>query len=110
MEYFVIGEREIVLGFNMVGVEGCVCVTKNEVHDAFSRVTGLGEGVSLPVEQRPKILILTEQASSLIEDEVLQWQKIAKYPLIVEIPGIQGHLKGHKSLTDSIRDAIGIQI
>jgi len=28
----------------------------------------------------------------------------------VEIPGIEGHLKGRKTLTDAIREAIGIQV
>jgi V/A-type H+-transporting ATPase subunit F len=46
----------------------------------------------------------------LIEDEVLEWQKGGQYPLIVEIPGLHGHLEGKKSLTDAIREAIGIHV
>ena len=46
----------------------------------------------------------------MIEEEVLQWQMGADYPLIVEIPGLHGHVDGKKSLTDSIREAIGIHI
>jgi len=34
----------------------------------------------------------------------------AEYPLIVEIPGLHGHLPGRKTLTDSIREAIGIRV
>ena len=90
MEYFVIGERELVLAFALVGVNGCVAVNV--------------------VGGRPKILILTEEITEMLENEVLEWQMNGSYPLIVEIPGLQGHLEGKKTLTDSIREAIGIHV
>ena len=62
------------------------------------------------VEQIPKVLILTEEVSAMLESEVLDWQMKGNYPLIVEIPGIHGHLQGHKSLSDSIREAVGISV
>ena len=110
MEYFVIAEREIILGFKLVGVDGSIAVNRNEALDAFRRVTGLGGAESVPVDERPKILILTEDVSAMIEEEVIQWQKGSQYPLIVEIPGIHGHLEGKKSLTDAIREAVGISV
>lgn len=114
MKYFVIGERELVLAFGLVGVEGAVAVNRTEALDAFNRVTGqasLGGGAaSIPSELRPKVLILTEEVSVLLEEEVLKWQKDGQYPLIVEIPGMQGHVAGKKSLTDAIREAVGIQV
>ncbi len=111
MEYYIIGERELVLAFKLVGVDGAVCENKDEALDAFNRITGKGNFVSAPVAaERPKILILTENISDMIEEDVLDWQKGGDYPLIVEIPGINGHLKGKKSLTDAIREAVGIQV
>lgn len=102
-----IGERELVLGFKLVGVDGAIAVNRTEALDAFNRVTGMGD---VPVPERPKVLILTEEVSSLLDDEVVAWQKKATYPLIVEIPGINGHLEGKKTLTDAIREAVGIQV
>ena len=110
MEYFVIAEREIILGFKLVGVDGAVALNRTEALDAFRRVTGSGGAESVPVGERPKILILTEDVSAMIEEEVLAWQKGSQYPLIVEIPGIHGHLEGKKSLTDAIREAVGISV
>ena len=110
MEYFVIAEREIILGFKLVGVDGAVALNRPEALDAFHRVTGSGGAESVPADERPKILILTEDISAMIEDEVLAWQKSSQYPLIVEIPGIHGHLEGKKSLTDAIREAVGISV
>ena len=46
----------------------------------------------------------------MLEEEVLEWQMKGDYPLIVEIPGLQGHLEGKKTLTDAIREAVGIQV
>ena len=117
MNYFVIGEREIVLAFGLVGVKGSIAVTKDEALLAFNKATGQekisiqDKTTSIPVsELRPKVLILTEEISQILEDEVLRWQKKGDFPLVVEVPGIHGPLEGKKTLTDSIREAIGIQI
>jgi V/A-type H+-transporting ATPase subunit F len=117
VNYFVIGEREIVLAFGLVGVKGAEVVTKDEALKAFNKATGQEKistnekTTAIPVsETHPKVLILTEEVSQLLESEVLAWQKQGNFPLIVEVPGIYGPLAGKKSLTDSIREAIGIQI
>ncbi len=112
MKYYVIAERELVLAFGLVGVAGSVAVNWEEALEAFNRVTGRGgDTVSESVvTERPKVLILTEEVSVMLEDEILEWQMSGSYPLIVEIPGIQGHLEGKKTLTDAIREAIGIHV
>lgn len=112
MQYFVIGERELVLAFSLVGVKGAVAMNRAEAIDAFNRVTGKGDAVSgVPVtEERAKILIITEEVSVLLEKEITAWQMSGQYPLIVEIPGINGHMKGKKSLTETIREAVGISV
>jgi len=110
LEYFVIGERELVLAFKLVGVDGCVAVNRTEALESFNRITGNGGVEAVPVDERPKVLILTEDVSVMLESELLDWQKKAQYPLIVEIPGLHGHLEGRKSLTDSIREAVGISV
>ncbi|MBQ0052405.1 MAG: V-type ATP synthase subunit F [Treponema sp.] len=110
MEYYVIAERELILGFKLAGVDGSIALNRTEALAAFNRVTGRGGTESVPVDERPKILILTEEVSAMLEDEVLAWQKGSQYPLIVEIPGIHGHLEGKKSLTDAIREAVGISV
>ncbi|MGI5058154.1 V-type ATP synthase subunit F [Treponema pectinovorum] len=110
MEYFVIAQRELVLAFNLVGVHGQVALNRKEALQAFYRVTGRAVDNALPVDEHPKVLIISEDVSAMIEEEVVDWQKGAKFPLIVEIPPINGHLQGKKSLTDSIREAVGISV
>ncbi len=112
MKYYIIGDTELVLAFSLVGVDGIAVVNKNEAIDSFNRVTGRSttNGNATPIEELPKVLILTENIAMMLEDEILQWQMKGEFPLIVEIPGIHGHIIGRKSLTESIREAIGIHV
>lgn len=107
MKFYIIGERELVLAFRLTGIEGAVAETRTEVLEAFNRVTSRGGVSSGDV---PRVLILTEHAASQIEDEEIAWQKTGNFPLIVEIPGLNGRLEGKKSLSDSIREAMGVQV
>ena len=110
MKFCIIGERELVLAFKLVGVDGFICESRKEVLDAFNRATGKGGVVNVPTGEIPRVLILTERAASLIEEEEIAWQKTGNFPLIVEIPGMDGHLEGKKSLSEAIREAIGVQV
>lgn len=94
----------------MAGVMGIEAQTKDEVLNAFKAVTSGVSFGNVTINEVPKVLILTESAASLIEDEELTWQKSGKYPLIVEVPSLCGRLKGKKSLTDAIREAVGVQV
>lgn len=113
MDYYVIGDREILLGFSMVGIAGTAVSNREEALAAFKRITGCDNpstsNASDASDSRPKILILTETVADLLEEEVIAWQMEAAYPLIVEIPGLQGHIEGRRTLSDAIRGAIGIQ-
>ena len=110
MDFYIIGDRELVLAFRLTGVQGTVAENRNDVLEAFNRFTGKGGQFSVPVDQAPRVLILTEAAASMIEEEEIAWQKTGKYPLIVEIPCLTGPVKGKKTLTDAIREAIGVQV
>lgn len=110
MKFYIIGSRELVLAFKLVGVEGTIAENRAEVLEAFNKVTGKGGVANVPTDQLPNVLILTEEAASQIEEEEVQWQKTGKFPLIVEIPGLNGHMEGKKSLSDAIREAVGVQV
>ena len=110
MKFYIIGEREIVLAFKLTGIDGTAAETRAEVLDAFNRVTGKGGIVNVPSGDIPRVLILTEQAASQIEDEEIAWQKTGKFPLIVEVSGLGGHLQGKKTLSDAIKEAVGVEV
>lgn len=110
MKFYIIGERELVLAFKLTGVDGIIAENRNDVLEAFNRITGKGGVANVPTGEIPKVLILTENAASQIEEEEIAWQKTGKFPLIVEIPGLNGHVKGKKLLSDAIKQAVGVEI
>jgi vacuolar-type H+-ATPase subunit F/Vma7 len=101
VNFYVIGDEEVVTGFRFAGVPGSIAYSREEALEAFKKTTSAGEAL---------VLIITEQISSMIAAEVMDWQFNGSYPLIVEIPGIEGHLENRKSLIDSIREAVGVHV
>jgi V/A-type H+-transporting ATPase subunit F len=101
VDYFFIGESELLCAFGFAGVGGSAVSNKDEALSAFRTATA-----SSPC----KILLLTEQAADWIGEELTAWQLAGSYPLVVELPGLAGSLPGRKNLVDSIREAIGIHV
>jgi vacuolar-type H+-ATPase subunit F/Vma7 len=99
--FFIIGGEELVIGFRFVGVPGAVAETVDEAREAFRAATVL-PGVM--------VLIISEQVSAMIPHEVMDWQMSGAYPLLVEIPGIAGHIEGRAGLIDAIREAVGLHV
>lgn len=101
MEFFVLGEEEIIIGFNLVGIQGRVVGSREAALEEFAFA------VKLP---GLKVLIMTEETANLLEDKVAEWNMAGGFPLLVEIPGLQGRLEGRKTLVQSIREAVGISV
>lgn len=99
----------------LAGVKGQAVSNRQEALDAFNSVTGRETSGASPLhapslKEKPKVLILTEDVSDMLSCEVLDWQMTGKAPLIVEVPGLHGHIEGRRTLTDAIREAVGIQV
>ena len=101
MEFYVLGEEEIILGFNLVGIQGKIAVSRQEALEGFDYAVS---------QETLKVLIMTEEVASLINDRVSEWNMSGRFPLLVEIPGLQGRLEGRKTLVESIREAVGISV
>lgn len=116
MDYFFLGESELVTAFRLVGIDGSAVSDARESAEVFRRLTR-GErelpGGVLP-DSGPgagaRVLILTEEVADSLGEALAEWQMTGRYPLVVELPGLQGRLKGRKTLVDAIRDAIGIRV
>ena len=103
--------------FRFIGIEGMAVRDSDQAVAAFRRITeGFNEtaGIvlpdSVPGTDSCQVLILTEETADWLGDYMIDWQLSGKYPLLVEIPGINGRLEGRKTLVDSIREAIGIHV
>ncbi|GHV90005.1 hypothetical protein AGMMS50268_05080 [Spirochaetia bacterium] len=117
MDYFFIGDPELLTAFRFVGIGGMPVGDAGEARAAFLRITsGWDEtaGVVLPgtiaAAEGCRVLIITEEVADWLGDLLIKWQLADQYPLIVEIPGVMGRLEGRKTLVDSIREAIGIHV
>ena len=106
MKYSIIAERELVVAFSLVGVKGFIATSREEALLHFNSIISGSSSDMLDV----KILIISEQISEYLHDEVNSWQLKGDYPLIVEIPCLQGAMEGKKSLQDAIREAVGVHI
>ncbi|MFP3088820.1 V-type ATP synthase subunit F [Treponema sp. TIM-1] len=113
MDYFFIGDEELVTAFRFVGIGGEAVTDAYHARSVFLKITqGWDEtaGTVLPNSESCRVLIMTEETADWLGDVLTQWQLSGRYPLVVEIPGTLGKLEGRKTLVDSIREAIGIRV
>jgi V/A-type H+-transporting ATPase subunit F len=117
MNYYFLGDAELLTAFRFIGVEGAAVKDASEAVAFFRKITegwnetaGLALPDSLPGDGSLRVLILTEEVADWIGEYLIEWQISGDYPLIVEIPGIMGKHSGRKTLVESIREAIGIHV
>jgi len=113
MDYFFIGEAELVTAFRFVGISGISVQNSGDAVDAFRRMTESFDettGAVLPDMEFCRVLIITEEVADWLGDTLVRWQLKDRYPLIVEIPGLLGRHEGRKTLVESIREAIGVRV
>jgi vacuolar-type H+-ATPase subunit F/Vma7 len=103
MTFFVLGDEDVNLGFQFVGIQGKITDGAEDAKIEFDKITRGDYG-------EVGVLLITERVSIFLTDTIMKWQLSGRYPLIVEIPGLDGHLEGKKSMLDSIRRAIGLAV
>ncbi|MDR1574436.1 MAG: ATPase V [Treponema sp.] len=117
MDYFFIGDPELVTAFRFIGIDGTAVRDSSEAAAVFRKITegwveeaGAALPDSLPGADSCQVLIMTEEIADWLEDLLIKWQLSDRYPLVVEIPGVMGRIPGRKTLADSIREAIGVRV
>jgi V/A-type H+/Na+-transporting ATPase subunit F len=101
LKFFVIGDDDTVLGFRLAGVEGAA------VHDAASARKSLAQAIG---DKGIGVIVMPERVAGWIRPEVDGHLFKAEFPLIIEVPDIQGPVEGRKSVKDMIRAAVGVQL
>lgn len=100
MNFFCIADKESSLGFKFSGIETREITTRVEALEAFK--------VALATDNIG-IVVLTEKAASFIRDEVNSVLYQKDLPLILEIPS-RGPMKKRKSISESLKEIIGIGV
>jgi V/A-type H+-transporting ATPase subunit F len=101
MKFFVIGDRQTVLGFRLVGIEGRTVTEREEA------LTVLAEAVS---SKDIGIVLITEAVASKVRDEVDARLFGIGFPLVLEIPDALGPSPERMKIEEVVRKAIGISI
>ena len=100
MEFFVIGDENMVLGFSLVGIAGKVAQTAQQTSDALNEA----------VAENIKIILISDRLSGLIQDEVETLILKRDFPLVIEVPGRDGPRKDRKSIRDLLKSSIGFSV
>jgi V/A-type H+-transporting ATPase subunit F len=96
----VIGDRDMITGFRLVGVDGVEVTTVENARLALSKAVA---NVDLA------IIIISEEFSTKMRDEIDKLRLSRVAPLIVEIPGRLGP-SGEIRMSDLITKTLGIKI
>ena len=97
MEGYVIGDKDLVLGFRLVGIRGTAVSNRNESLEVLRRIINEGNA---------KIVFISEDLSMQIQDELDAIRSRSIGPLIVEIlgrTGMKGELPTVQKLIQKIR-------
>ncbi len=101
MNYYIIGDEDAVLGFELVGIPGSAVSSPEEAEEAFGKALSFRD---------IGIIIITEEAADGIREIVDKYMFTRTFPLIVEIPGSRGEEKPRKDLRALVNEAIGIKL
>ena len=98
--YFVIADEDTLLGFRCAGLSGRAVSAGEEAVEALREAR----------EKNAGIVIVTEEVAAMIGAEIDALRFSDELPMVVEVPGAQGPMPGRRSLSEVIREAIGVKV
>ncbi len=101
MEAFVIGNRNVVQGFQLVGIRGASVSNRNEAVEALTKAINT-EGI--------RIILVSDDFSSEIQDEIDTVRSKISPPIITEIPIIGEGIEKHLAIQKMMERIMGIRM
>lgn len=98
--YFVIADEDTLVGFRCAGLSGRAVSTADEASAALREAR----------EKNAGIIIVTEEVADMLGAEIESVRFDEELPMVVEIPGAQGPMPGRRTLSEVIREAIGVKV
>jgi len=105
VDYFFLGDEELVTAFRFIGIGGTAVKDPEEAIEVFKKIT-----MEKNEEEKCQVLILTEETADWLGEEMINWQLSGEYPLLAEIPGFAGRLPERKTLVEAIWEAVGVHV
>jgi V/A-type H+-transporting ATPase subunit F len=101
MKFYVIGDKQTVLGFRLVGIEGTVAAEREDT------LAALDDAV---IRKDIGIVLITEPLAGKVRDEVDARLYGIGFPLVLEIPDATGPSPERPEIEEVVRRAIGISV
>jgi len=101
MKFYVIGDRETVLGFRLAGIEGAVAT------DRATAAPALRDAAS---KADIGVVLITERTAAEIREDVDARLYGEGFPLVLEIPDGAGPAADRTRIEDIVRRAIGVEL
>lgn len=101
MDFYVIGDSDMVHGLRLAGVQGCVASGRE------SAIQALRDARARPA---CAVVLLSERLASTMRDELEECLYTAGLPLIVEIPDASGPSGTRVSIAEILRKAVGVSL
>jgi V/A-type H+-transporting ATPase subunit F len=102
MKSFLISDnRDTLVGMRLAGISGVIVHEKQELLELIKK---------LMADEEIGIIIVTEKIVDLAKEEILHLKLKQARPLIIEIPDRHGSSRGKDTVTNYIRESVGIRI
>jgi len=101
VKFVCIGDEDTARGFRLAGIEAQEAGTADEARAAI---------LCTAAQPDCGIIIITEQAAAWVRREMEQIRVEQGRPLIVEIAGPEGSPAERRSLSDFVREAVGMSV
>jgi V/A-type H+-transporting ATPase subunit F len=101
MKFFLVGDKETVLGFSLAGVEAVAVESQAGVFESLRRASHRSD---------IKIILITEKCGQQVRPFLEAMLLRKGGPLILEIPDRHGPLPGRRSLEDVVLAALGMKM
>lgn len=101
MKFYVIGDSETVLGFCLVGVEGEIVTSSEEAQSALEKAFA---------QKDLGIVLMPERIAQWVRSVVDKHTYKGAFPLIIEIPDMQGPMEGRKTIQELVGRAVGVHV
>ena len=100
MDFFVIGDQYMVLGFGLVGIPGEVVSSSEQALAKLKEI----------IDKQIKIILISDRLTEPIQDEIEEIIVKMDFPLVIEIPDRQGPREGKKSIQEILKSSLGFSI
>ncbi len=101
MRFFLIGDKDTVLAFSLLGIDGVVTSSKVDTLRALNQAVRCDE---------IGIVLITEKLAEEIQETIKEILTKKRCHLILQIASIYGPLQRRCSLEDFVHSALGVKV